>query len=213
MTPEPVTLTGTLVRLEPLAQAHAAELLSALGTDPAIWRWMSGPALPDTSESMAAYIAAAEAGRSRGTLLPFAQVDRRTGRAAGVTNYLHISARDRGLEIGGTWLGRPWQRTGINTEAKYLLLRHAFEALGAVRIQIKTDGRNLQAQKAIARLGAVREGTLRKHMRLHDGYIRDTVMYSVTDDEWPGVRARLEGLLSAHGTRAGGGSDAAQGSA
>ena len=117
------------------------------------------------------------------------------GRVVGSTSYLNISRGDRGLEIGSTWLGRPWQRTGINTEAKYLLLRHAFEDLGAVRVQLKTDARNLQSQAAIERLGAVREGVLRKHMLVRDGHLRDSVMYSVTDDEWPAVKTRLEVLV------------------
>jgi RimJ/RimL family protein N-acetyltransferase len=114
---------------------------------------------------------------------------------------MNISRYDRGLEIGSTWLGKPWQRTGINTEAKYLLLRHAFEDLGAVRVQLKTDGRNTQSQRAIERLGAVREGVLRKYQRVWDGFVRDSVMFSITDDEWPAVKGRLEGLLAArHGS-------------
>jgi RimJ/RimL family protein N-acetyltransferase len=196
MHPHPVTLIGTHVRLEPLGQTHAADLLAALASDPSIWRWMSGPARPDTAERMAAYVAAAGEAQARGGLVPFAQVAQDVGGAVGVTNYLNISPQDRGLEIGGTWLGRLWHRTGINTEAKYLLLRHAFEELGAARVQLKTDARNQAAQAAIARLGAVREGVLRRHMRIHDGFIRDTVMYSITEDEWPAVKVGLEALLA-----------------
>src|SRR5262249_42711802 len=107
-----------------------------------------------------------------------------------------ISRRDRGLEIGGTWIGKPWQRTAINTEAKYLLLRHAFEDLGAVRVQLKTDGRNLQSQAAIGRLGARFEGGLRKHMLVRDGFIRDTVMYSIIDWEWPARKTELEAKMT-----------------
>jgi RimJ/RimL family protein N-acetyltransferase len=130
--------------------------------------------------------------QAKGTLIVFTQVDQASGRGVGRTTFMNISRRDRGLEIGGTWLGRPWQRTGINTEAKYLLLRHAFEELGAVRVQLKTDARNLRSQAAIERLGAVREGVLRQHMLVRDGFIRDTVMYSIIDMEWPAVKKRLE---------------------
>src|SRR5262249_54931679 len=133
-----------------------------------------------------------------GSVVAFAQVEVTTGRAVGGTTYMNISRRDRGLEIGSTWLGKPWQRTGINTEAKYLLLRHAFEVLGAVRVQLKTDGRNMPSQAAIERLGAVREGVLRKHMLVRDGFIRDTVMYSIIAEEWPAVKLRLEQKMAAY---------------
>lgn len=197
MDPKPILLAGRLVRLEPLTPGHAAGLFEALMADPAVWRWLPGPP-PESSAQLAEQIAGDLEMQARGELVPFTQVEQATGRPVGRTNYLNISRRDRGLEIGGTWLGKPWHRTGLNTEAKYLLLRHAFEELGAVRVQLKTDGRNLQSQAAITRLGAVREGTLRKHMLVHDGVIRDTVMFSVIDTEWPAVKARLEGMLAAH---------------
>src|SRR5207237_2781887 len=158
---------------------------------PSIWRWWRVPP-PDSREGLEALIAADLEAQARGTLVVFAQVEPGTGRAVGGTSYLNISRPDLGLEIGSTWLGKPWQRTGINTESKYLLLRHAFEDLGAVRVQLKTDARNHQSQAAIERLGAVREGLLRKHMLVRDGYIRDTIMYSITDEEWPAVKTRLE---------------------
>jgi RimJ/RimL family protein N-acetyltransferase len=197
MGPKPILLAGRLVRLEPLAPSHAPGLFEALAADPAVWRWLVVPP-PETPALLEAQIAGDLEAQARGELVPLTQVEQATGRPVGRTNYMNISRGDRGLEIGGTWLGRPWHRTGLNTEAKYLLLRHAFEELGAVRVQLKTDGRNLQSQAAIARLGAVREGTLRKHMRVYDGFIRDTVMFSVIDSEWPAVKARLEGLLAAH---------------
>jgi RimJ/RimL family protein N-acetyltransferase len=197
MDPRPITLEGRLVRLEPLAPGHAPELFAALAPDPAIWRWRVVRA-PATLAGMQGQIAADLDAQARGGVIVFAQVERASGRAVGGTSYLNISRRDRGLEVGATWLGKPWQRTGLNTEAKYLLLRHAFEVLGAVRVQLKTDGRNLQSQAAIERLGAVREGVLRKHMLVQDDFIRDTVMYSVVDEEWPAVKARLEGLMAAH---------------
>jgi RimJ/RimL family protein N-acetyltransferase len=114
-----------------------------------------------------------------------------TGQAVGVTSYLDIRAKDRGLEIGFTWLARQHQGSRVNPECKFLLLRHAFDGLAAVRVQLKTDSRNLQSQRAIEKLGAVREGVLRKQMVMPDGYVRDTVMYSVTHDEWPRVRELL----------------------
>jgi RimJ/RimL family protein N-acetyltransferase len=195
MDPQPVTLTGRHVQLEPLSPAHAPDLLAALALDPSVWQWMPGP-WPTTLAEMEAVIRADLEAQARGDMVPFAQVEPATGRARGRTRYTNISRLDRGLEVGGTWLGRPWQRTGMNTEAKYLLLRHAFEDQGAVRVQLKTDARNLQSQAAIERLGAVREGLLRKHMLVRDGFIRDTVMYSIIADEWPAVRARLEDLLA-----------------
>jgi N-acetyltransferase len=197
MDPRPITLAGRLVRVEPLTPEHAPDLFAALMADPSVWRWLPA-APPETLDGMRQQVAKVLEDQARGAVVAFAQAARATGRAVGWTTYLNISRKDRGLEIGNTWLGKPWQRTGINTEAKYLLLGHAFEALGAVRVQLKTDRRNLQSQAAIERLGAVREGVLRKHMLLHDGFVRDTVLYSIVDDEWPGVKARLEVLLAAH---------------
>jgi len=192
---QPVTLMGTAVRLEPLGLQHADDLFAA-AQDPDIWRYL--PADPSAAPAaLRAWITAALDAQTTGGELPFAIRDRATGRALGSTRYLNISARDRGLEIGWTWLARPARRTTVNTECKYLLLRHAFETLRAVRVQLKTDRRNTVSQAAIERLGAVREGILRKHMLVANGYIRDTVMYSVTDDEWPGVKVRLQRMLVA----------------
>jgi RimJ/RimL family protein N-acetyltransferase len=201
MDPRPVTFRGRLVRLEPVTLDHAADLYAALRADPSIWRFRT--LVPPTAlEGMRDLIARDLEAMDRGTLVPFAQVEVATGRAVGGTTYMNISRPDRGLEIGSTWLGRPWQRSGLNTEAKYLLLRHAFEELGAVRVQLKTDARNRQSRAAIERLGAVHEGTLRKHMLMPDGVLRDSVFYSILDDEWPAVKASLEAKLAAHGTPA-----------
>jgi RimJ/RimL family protein N-acetyltransferase len=197
MDPRPITLTGRVVRLEPLTPGHAPDLFAALEADRSVWRWRTFPA-PDTLDDMRRRIDESLEAQARGDVVAFAQVELATGWAVGSTTYMSISRKDRGLEIGNTWLGKPWQRTGINTEAKYLLLGHAFEVLGAVRVQLKTDGRNLQSQAAIERLGAVREGVLRKHMLLYDGVLRDTVLYSIVDDEWPAVKAGLEAKLAAH---------------
>lgn len=192
----PLTLTGAAVRLEPLGPAHAEDLYVA-AQEPRIWRHM--PVDPSNSlDAMQVWIADALREREGGSQLPFAIVERVTGTAVGSTRYLTISPRDRGLEIGWTWLAVRAQRTAVNTECKYLLLHHAFETLGAVRVQIKTDSRNETSQRAIERLGAVREGMLRKHLLVQNGYIRDTVMYSILDSEWPSVKARLEGILVPH---------------
>jgi RimJ/RimL family protein N-acetyltransferase len=131
----------------------------------------------------------------KGTDLPFVVVHLASGRIAGATRYLNIVPRDRGLEIGGTWYGLEFQRTGVNTECKYLLLRYAFEILGAIRVQLKTDLRNERSQRAIERIGAVKEGILRNHMILPDGTIRNSVFYSIIDSEWPAVKMRLEALM------------------
>lgn len=196
MDPQPITLTGRLVRLEPLTTGHAADLFAALAHDPSTFRWLTTDP-PVTPAAMEEHVAAALAVQARGEIVAFAQVEAATGGAVGVTTYMDIRRRDRGLEIGATWLGKPWRRSGINTEAKYLLIRHAFEGLRAVRVQLKTDARNLQSQAAIERLGAVKEGVLRRHMLTRGGVFRDTALYSVTDQEWPAVKARLEGFLAA----------------
>jgi len=189
----PVTLEGVAARVEPLGPEHAADLYAA-GQDPAIWRFM--PTNPsDSLGSISAWIANALKERAAKSQLPFAILDQATGRAVGSTRYLNITPHDRGIEIGWTWLAPAAQRTAVNTECKYLLLRHAFERLGAIRVQLKTDARNAISQRAIERLGAVREGVLRKHMIVQGGHQRDTVMYSILDDEWPAAQARLEAYL------------------
>jgi N-acetyltransferase len=127
--------------------------------------------------------------------LPFVVTHLESGRIAGATRYLNIMPHDRGLEIGGTWYGVDSQRTAVNTECKYLLLTHAFESLGCIRVQLKTDSRNERSQKAIERIGAKKEGILRNHMILPDGVIRHSVYYSILESEWGDVKKRLEGML------------------
>lgn len=191
---QPVVLEGAAVRLEPLEEAHV-EGLYAAAQDADTWRYMASD--PSVShEKMGAWVAAALAARTAGDAQPFAIVERAGGQVVGSTRYFDISAHDRHLEIGHTWLAAAVRRTRVNTECKYLLLRHAFEELGAIRVQLKTDRRNERSQRAIERLGAVREGILRKQMILESGYVRDTVMYSITDDEWPAVKAGLEARLA-----------------
>lgn len=192
MMPEvlPVTLEGRTVRLELLEARHLPDLLEAAQSDE-IWAYMP-IARPRTLADMEKWFAAAEEGRKSGVFLPFAIIDRATNKAVGSTRYLAISPKDHSVEIGHTWLGRDYWRTAINTECKYLLMRHAFETLGCIRVWLKTDSRNLNSQRAIARIGAQKEGVLRKHMIMHDGYQRHSVVFSVIDDEWPEVKAKLE---------------------
>ena len=190
---QPVTLTGQRVRLAPLCLEHA-EVLWPQADDPDVWRYLPYGTI-DSPARLRALIAELLARQARETDLPFTVFDLATGLAAGMTRYLAIDYANRSLEIGGTWYGRAFRRTATNTECKYLLLRHAFESLGCVRVQLKTDVRNERSQRAIERLGAVREGVLRKHMILPDGYLRSSVIYSVVDDEWPAVKAHLEALL------------------
>ncbi len=191
--PQPVTLEGRLVRLEPLAREHAPDLLVAAG-DEAIWRYMprSPPReLGDVESMIDEALVEARAGRQ----VPFAVIALTLSRAVGSTRYLDIRRENRGLEIGWTWLGASVQRTAVNTECKYLLLRHAFEVLGAIRVQLRTDLRNLRSQRAIERIGATREGVFRHERIMWDGYLRDSVFYSIIDGEWPAVKARLEARL------------------
>ncbi len=190
----PVTLEGTHVRLEPLAAAHL-DRLCQIGLDEAIWRW--SPAPVRTPAAMRAYVEVALAEQARGTALPFATVDKAAGLAVGSTRYGNIDPANRRLEIGWTWIAPPWQRTYVNTEAKYLMLRHAFEALGCIRVEFKTDARNEPSRRALLRLGAREEGLLRKHVVTASGRLRDTVYFSILDDEWPAVKARLEARMHA----------------
>jgi RimJ/RimL family protein N-acetyltransferase len=194
MSLSPVTLVGRLVRLEPLQLHHAKELYQA-SQDQRIWAYMSlNPSV--SLDVMTTWIASALREQQVGTILPFAIVDIATGHAVGSTRYMNIMLHDRGLEIGWTWLAPEVQRTGVNTECKYLLLRHAFETLKMIRVQFKTDSRNLKSQQAIERIGGKREGVLRNHMILHDGYIRHSVYFSIIDSEWPDVKAALEQKLA-----------------
>jgi RimJ/RimL family protein N-acetyltransferase len=191
---EPVELIGKHVRLEPLHEGHIPGL-SAAGADPSIWRYMLYGDVTSI-EKMADWVRDMLLRMAAGTDLPFAVVDLASGKLAGATRYLEIRPAHRGLEIGGTWYSPVFQRTPVNTEAKYLLLRHAFETLGCIRVQFKADSRNARSLKAIERLGAQREGILRKHMVLDDGTYRHSVYFSILDDEWPAVKARLEDKLS-----------------
>ncbi|MEP7217501.1 MAG: GNAT family protein [Bacteroidota bacterium] len=185
---QPITLTGNHVHLIPLSLDHL-DRLCELGLNEDIWRWMQQQV--GTRDDMRAFIEEALEGERAGTMLPFAQVDAATGLVIGTTRYGNIDRANRRVEIGWTWIGAPWQRTAINTESKFLLLRHAFEMLGCIRVELKTDALNERSRRAILRIGATEEGILRRHVIISTGRIRDTVCFSVLDSEWPGVKARL----------------------
>lgn len=191
----PVILEGKYARLEPLTLAHADDLFRA-AQDEEIWRYMPAPT-PSAVDDVRAWMQAALDLQARGAALPFAIVDRASERAIGSTRYLDISANDRHVEIGWTWLAKDFWRTPINTECKYMLLKHAFETLGCIRVQLKTDSRNERSQRAIERIGAVREGVLRRVVVMYNGYQRSSVFYSILDDEWDAVKKRLEEKMNA----------------
>ena len=186
-------LTGTHVRLEPLTREHIPAL-TAIGLDAALWQWTI--AQVRTPQDMADYVEVALNEQAQGRALPFAMVEPATGRIVGCTRFGSIDRAHRRVEIGWTWIAQAWQRTAVNTEAKYLMLRHAFEVLDCVRVELKTDVLNEQSRNAIRRLGAAEEGILRSHMITQDGRVRDTVYYSILASEWPGVRTRLEAKLA-----------------
>ncbi|MFF3403132.1 GNAT family N-acetyltransferase [Streptomyces sp. NPDC002659] len=189
-TPQPVTLTGHHVRLEPLTTGHLSDLFAAGGGDDEVWRWQGGPT-PHTEDELGLKLRELLKDAEQGTYLPFAVIRRETGRAVGWTTYMDVDTQSERLEIGWTWYGRASWRTAVNTETKLLLLNHAFEELGMGRVQLKTDHMNERSQDAIARLGARREGVLRRHKQRPDGTWRDSVYFSILVDEWPGVKARL----------------------
>ncbi|MCK7480725.1 MAG: GNAT family N-acetyltransferase [Candidatus Moduliflexus flocculans] len=176
-----------------MTEAHIPAL-AEIGVGQAFWDFMVYGRM-ETQEDMGGWVREIMGRAERGTDLPFVAVHLASGRVAGATRYLNIMPNDRGLEVGGTWYGTEFQRTAVNTECKYLLLRHAFETLECIRVQLKTDLRNERSQKAIERIGAVKEGVLRNHMILPDGRIRHSVFYSILDTEWPGVKKKLEEML------------------
>jgi RimJ/RimL family protein N-acetyltransferase len=188
----PVTLELRLVRLEPLSPEHA-QGLAAVGLDEDLWKWIPTPVR--TLEDMSAYVELALREQTKGSALPFALIERNSGRVIGSTRYGNIDRDHHRVEIGWTWVARPWQRTPINTEAKYLLLRHAFETLNCIRVELKTDSLNERSRSAILRIGAREEGTFRNHMITASGRIRHTVYFSILDSEWPQIKARLEAKL------------------
>jgi RimJ/RimL family protein N-acetyltransferase len=191
--PTPVTLTGQHVLLRPM---HAADIpeLCEVGLEQSLWE-LSLSVLK-TPEDMAHYVHTALQAQEAGTALPFVYVDPKTGGIIGSTRFGNIEVANKGLEIGWTWLIPAYQRTGVNTEAKYLLLRHAFEKLGCMRVALKTDVLNERSRNAMKRIGAKEEGILRNHMVTSTGRVRDSVMLSIIDQEWPDVKARLEQMMA-----------------
>jgi len=190
---KPVVLQGNYVRLEPMTEAHVPAL-AEIGVGQNFWHFMVYGDMK-TEDDMRNWVRDILSRAEKGSDLPFVAIELKSGRVAGATRYLNIMPNDRGLEIGGTWYGPEFQRTVVNTECKYLLLQHAFESLGAIRVQLKTDSRNERSQRAIERIGGVREGVLRNHMILPDGHIRHSVFYSILDSEWPSVKAGLEEMM------------------
>jgi len=189
----PCTLEGAHVRLEPLALEHVSGLC-AVGLDPELWRWI--PHQVRDSGDMRRYVETALDEQRRGVSQPFATLLKASGRVIGSTRYGNVSLENHRVEIGWTWIGCAWQRSAVNTEAKYLMLRHAFETLGCKRVELKTDALNERSRNAILRIGAKQEGILRCHILTDTGRMRDTVYFSILDDEWPYVRARLEQRLA-----------------
>ncbi|MCU1334730.1 MAG: family acetyltransferase [Bryobacterales bacterium] len=168
--------------------------MCAIGLDPELWELI--PYRVATPKDMAAYIQTALDAQAAGTALPFATVHAPSGQVVGSTRYMNIDAANRRVEIGSTWIAAPWRRTAVNTEAKYLMLRHAFETLGCIRVELKTDALNQRSRNAIRRIGATEEGTLRQHLITWSGRLRDTVYFSILDSEWPRVKQDLEQKLS-----------------
>jgi N-acetyltransferase len=193
---EPVVLEGSRVRLEPLAPGHFADLL-LVAFDQAIWQWTI--MRPQDETGLRRWFETALANAETGIERPFATIDRATGRAIGSSRFLSIVPEHRRLEIGWTWVATTYQRTGANREAKLLQLTHAFETLGANRVEFKTHSRNERSRTALAGIGATFEGVFRSHMIMPDGSIRDSAYFSVIAEEWPAVKAGLEASLTRPG--------------
>ncbi|MEZ5567816.1 MAG: GNAT family protein [Halioglobus sp.] len=187
----PVVLRGEGIRLEPLNEEHAQGLYNR-GRCAADWAYMPRTCFIDLADTRQWIAQALNAPHQR----PFAIIETHKERIVGSTRFLNIRAEHRSLEIGWTWLGQEWQRTRVNTEAKLLLLTHAMERLGCVRVEFKTDARNQRSQQALERMGATREGVLRNHMIVQGNHVRDSVYYSVIDTEWPKVKKTLQRLLA-----------------
>lgn len=190
--PEPVTLSGRVIRLEPLSMTHHPALCEA-GFDPELWRLSQTAVI--TPDLMRKYIEQALLWQQQGTALPFATVEQSSGRVVGSTRFANIDVTNKRGEIGWTWIAQPWQRTSVNTEAKYLMLKHAFETLGFIRVELKTDSLNDRSRAAILRIGAKEEGFFRNHMICDSGRIRHSVYFSIIDSEWPQVKVSLEQKL------------------
>ena len=190
---DPIVLEGTSVRLEPMTLDHLSGL-TEVGLDPEIWRLTT--VMIQTAEEMRGYVESALELQRAGATLPFVTIERSTGRVVGSTRFGNYDPANRRIEIGWTWIARPWQRTAVNTEAKYLMLTHAFERLHCVRVELKTDVLNSPSRQAMLRIGAREEGILRKHTLMWTGRYRDSIYYSILDEEWADVKKQLERMLS-----------------
>ena len=190
---DPIVLEGTSVRLEPMTLDHLSGL-TEVGLDPEIWRLTT--VIIQTAEEMRGYVESALELQRAGATLPFVTIERSTGRVVGSTRFGNYDPANRRIEIGWTWIARPWQRTAVNTEAKYLMLTHAFERLHCVRVELKTDVLNSPSRQAMLRIGAREEGILRKHTLMWTGRYRDSIYYSILDEEWADVKKQLERMLS-----------------
>lgn len=193
MVTAPVVLEGEAVRLEPLRPDHLARFIE-IGTGTDIFKWYAHPV--QTAEDMRAFVGTALAEQAAGITVPFATVARAKDLVIGSTRFANIDHANRRLEIGWTWIAPDWQRSAINTEAKLLMMRHAFEVWGANRVEFKTDSFNDRSRAALRRIGATEEGTLRNHMVTASGRLRHSVMFSVIREEWPAVRTALEAKLA-----------------
>lgn len=196
----PVTLEGSVVRLEPVRLDHAAQFWDIAKDDlDDIFRWM--PYAMGTREDFDRLVAKASTEQERGESVVFATVEKSSGRVIGSTRFMNIDRANRRVEIGSTWIAPPWQRTAVNTEAKYLMLRHAFEVWGCIRVELKTDALNQKSRNAILRIGAKEEGTLRRHVITHTGRVRDTVYFSILDSEWANAKSKLRSYLDEPNSR------------
>jgi len=185
---EPVTLQGQYVRLEPLTRDHLPALVE-VGMDERLWQWTAN--MVKEPADLERYVHAALSDQERGVALPFVTIERATSTVVGSTRFGNIDVSNRKAEIGWTWINPRWQRTAINTEAKLLMLTHAFEVWKCIRVELKTDANNSQSRNAIVRIGAVQEGVFRNHMITESGRYRDTVYFSIIENEWPNVKRRL----------------------
>ncbi|MGA2022856.1 MAG: GNAT family protein [Candidatus Sulfotelmatobacter sp.] len=192
----PITLEGSVIRLEPIRREHAVIFWRAAKNDlDNIFQWI--PYRMKTSEDFETLIEKAFGEQERGESVVFATIERKSGQVIGSTRFMNIDSINRRVEIGSTWITPAWQRTAVNTEAKFLMLRHAFEEWKCIRVELKTDALNQKSRNAILRIGAKEEGTLRRHLITWTGRVRDSVYFSILDSEWPEVKARLEAKLAA----------------
>ena len=189
---EPVTLEGKFVRLEPMRVDHLPALCKA-GLYEELWKWTTAN-IKDESD-MERYVRTALADQAAGTALPFVTVELESSAVVGSTRFGNIDTGNRKVEIGWTWVTPEWQRTAVNTEAKFLMMKHAFEVWNCIRVELKTDSNNKKSRKAIKRIGACEEGTLRNHMITETGRFRDSVYFSVIDNEWPALKEKLASKL------------------